>query len=341
MTFLDRQTLRVLSTALLFAVAVWLLYSLRELFFLLLLGLFLAYSIEPLVLYLRRLAPRSISRNTAIIVIYSLVLLVVGTALTWLARSVSLQAGVLIETIPELANSPSTATRIPLPLQLEPFRDDILKFATSFAAKAMSSIMDRLASAGLFFVVPIFALYFLKNGSHFGQAAIAFANRFGMAFGLHRLMGEVHVVLSEYIRAVLLLSLTVFVVYAMFYQAMGVPYAMLLATIAALFEIVPVLGWIAAAILSIGIVIFSGYPYWGWMLAFYLVFRLIQDYVVTPFLMSKGVALHPLAILAGVIGGEVLAGVPGMFLSIPLMATARILYRRLDVQGARLDAPDS
>ena len=341
MTFLDRQTLRVLSTVLLFAVAVWLLYSLRELFFLLLLGLFLAYTIEPLVLYLRRLAPRSISRNTAIIVIYSLVLMVVGTALAWLAQSVSLQAGVLMDTFPEIANSPATATRIQLPMQLEPFRDDILKFAHSFAEKAMAAIMARMASAGWFFVVPIFALYFLKEGARFGQTAIAFANRFGMAFGLHRLMGEVHEVLSKYIRAVLLLSLSVFVVYAIFYEAMGVPYALLLATIAALFEVVPVLGWISAAFLSIGIVFFSGYPYWGWMLAFYLVFRLIQDYVITPFLMSKGVALHPLAVLAGVIGGEVLAGVPGMFLSIPLMATVRILYRRLDIQGVRLDKADS
>ena len=41
------------------------------------------------------------------------------------------------------------------------------------------------------------------------------------------------------------------------------------------------------------------------------------------------------------IGGEVLAGVPGMFLSIPLMATVRILYRRLDIQGVRLDKADS
>ena len=76
-----------------------------------------------------------------------------------------------------------------------------------------------------------------------------------MAFGLHRLMGEVHGVLSKYIRAVLLLSLSVFVVYAIFYEAMGVPYAMLLATIAALFEVVPVLGWISAAFLSIDIVL--------------------------------------------------------------------------------------
>ncbi len=341
MTYIDRQTLRVLITASLFAVTVWLLYSLRELFFLLLLGLFLAYTIEPLVLYLRRLAPRSISRNSAIVVIYLLVLLVFGGALIWLASSVSLQAGVLMDSFPEVANSPAAATRIQLPTQLEPFRDDILKFAHSFAEKAMAVIMERMASAGWFFVVPIFALYFLKEGSHFGQAAIAFANRFGMAFGLHRLMGEVHEVLSKYIRAVLLLSLSVFVVYSIFYQAMGVPYAMLLATIAALFEVVPVIGWIAAACLSIGIASFGGYPYWGWMLAFYLVFRLVQDYAITPFLMSKGVALHPLAVLAGVIGGEVLAGVPGMFLSIPLMATARILYRRLDMQGVRLDTTDS
>ncbi len=341
MTFFDRQTWRVLSTALLFAAAVWLLYSLRELFFLLLLGLFLAYTIEPLIAYLQRLAPKSISRNSAIVVIYILVLLVAGSALAWLGRAVSAQAGVLIAKLPEIAKDPGAAMHLPLPSQLEPFRDDILKFGLDFAQQAVAGIFGSLGSAGLALVVPIFALYFLKDGAAIADAVISFADGFGTAVAVRKLMDDLHELLSKYIRAVLLLSLSVFLVYATFYQVMGVPYALLLATMAALFEIIPVLGWITAAFLSVVIVGFSGYPNWGWMLAFYLGFRLVQDYVIAPFLLSKGVELHPLAVLAGVIGGEVVGGVPGMFLSIPAMATARILYRHWEGREVGSDAADS
>jgi predicted PurR-regulated permease PerM len=55
---------------------------------------------------------------------------------------------------------------------------------------------------------------------------------------------------------------------------------------------------------------------------------LIQDYVLQPYLMSSGVALHPLLVIFGVLAGEQVGGVPGMFLSIPVLATLRVIYVR-------------
>ena len=63
------------------------------------------------------------------------------------------------------------------------------------------------------------------------------------------------------------------------------------------------------------------------MLAFIALWRLIQDYVNTPRLMRAGLELHPLlAILAILVGGEI-AGVIGMFLSIPVVAALHIFWR--------------
>jgi len=44
-------------------------------------------------------------------------------------------------------------------------------------------------------------------------------------------------------------------------------------------------------------------------------------------------ALHPVLVIAGALAGEAIAGAPGMFLSVPVMAMLRILYLRLT--GAR------
>jgi predicted PurR-regulated permease PerM len=54
--------------------------------------------------------------------------------------------------------------------------------------------------------------------------------------------------------------------------------------------------------------------------------------------MSSGIALHPLLVIFGALAGEELAGIPGMFLSVPVMATLRVLYLR--IKKARL-APES
>jgi predicted PurR-regulated permease PerM len=45
--------------------------------------------------------------------------------------------------------------------------------------------------------------------------------------------------------------------------------------------------------------------------------------------MGSGVELHPVAVLFGVIAGQQIAGIPGMFFSVPLMAAVRVIMKRL------------
>jgi predicted PurR-regulated permease PerM len=58
-------------------------------------------------------------------------------------------------------------------------------------------------------------------------------------------------------------------------------------------------------------------------------FRVVQDYVLNPYLMSSGIELHPLLVLFGVLAGEALAGIPGMFFSVPVLAILRVIYNHL------------
>jgi predicted PurR-regulated permease PerM len=46
-------------------------------------------------------------------------------------------------------------------------------------------------------------------------------------------------------------------------------------------------------------------------------------------LMSSGVAIHPLLVLFGVLAGEQVAGIPGMFFSVPVMAALRVVLVRV------------
>jgi len=57
-----------------------------------------------------------------------------------------------------------------------------------------------------------------------------------------------------------------------------------------------------------------------------LIWRAIQDYVNSPRIMGSTLELHPLAVLFGVLAGGEVAGVIGVFLSIPVLATLRILW---------------
>jgi predicted PurR-regulated permease PerM len=108
-----------------------------------------------------------------------------------------------------------------------------------------------------------------------------------------------------------------------------VPYAILLAGIAAVLELIPVVGPLTAGLLTLLVAGASGYSHLVWILAILIVYRLFQDYVLSPFLMSSGVAIHPLLVLFGVLAGEQVAGIPGMFFSVPVIAGLRIIVIRM------------
>ena len=327
MSLFDRKTAQVLTTILAFAVGLNLLYSLRVLFFLFVLGMLLAYAIEPMIQSLQRTNPRRINRPRAIGVVFVVVLIGTGLAAVVLGQMVSMQAAELISQLPDRSQDPTTAVAVPLPSQLEPYRDEVMRYGSDFARTLASSAIGSLGSAGLALLVPIFAFFFLRHASSCRHDLIRFSARFGEAIWLTGLIADLNILLSNFIRALLFQSLAVFIAYGLFYEVLGVPYAILLATLAAVLELIPLLGWLATAGASLLIVALSGYPHWGWMIVFYITFRLLQDYVLTPFLMSKGIELNAFEVITGVIGGEMIGGVPGMFLSIPLIATTKVLYK--------------
>jgi predicted PurR-regulated permease PerM len=80
------------------------------------------------------------------------------------------------------------------------------------------------------------------------------------------------------------------------------------------------------------VVVFSGFAHPLWVLVFLGTYRLFQDYVLNPNLMATGVELHPLMVIFGVFAGGQLGGVAGVFLSVPVLAMARIVIRRIRKQ---------
>ena len=116
------------------------------------------------------------------------------------------------------------------------------------------------------------------------------------------------------------------------FSLIGVPYAFLLAVSAGLLEFVPFAGPLAAVAITLVVAVFSGYAHLLGLVIFIGLYRLFQDYVLNPYLMSAGVELHPVLVLFGVVAGEQMAGIPGMFFSVPLMAALRVVLIRVKKQ---------
>jgi len=121
------------------------------------------------------------------------------------------------------------------------------------------------------------------------------------------------------------------------FAVIGLKYALLLGILAGIFEFVPLLGPVTIGIVATLTAVGSDRPIHAvYVASFLIVLRLLQDYVLYPRIVRGGIHMHPLAIILSVLAGEQVAGIPGVFLSIPIVAVLTVFYRHIiEHQGRR------
>jgi len=177
-------------------------------------------------------------------------------------------------------------------------------------------------------IVPILAFFFLKDGQIIREHILTLVDKGPRRLLLEDVLADVHLLLAHYMRALVLLAGATLVSYSIAFSLMGIPYGILLATTAFLLEFIPMLGPLTASLVILAVAAASGSHVLA-VLIFLLAYRMFQDYVLSPHLMGTGVELHPLLVLFGVFAGAEVAGIPGTFLSVPVLALARVFYFRL------------
>jgi predicted PurR-regulated permease PerM len=338
MSGLDVRALRAAWTVFLFLLAIALVYVIGHTLVVFTLAIFLAHLLAPIVERVERYLPRRMSRTLALALVYFILLGVATAIIVPVGARVTEQAAALAARLPAAFENDPLA-RIPLPGWLEDQRprltemlrervqeldQTVLPMLQGIGSQLLSGIGNVLAAI----LIPILSFFFLKDGRQIHDSIVrSFAPEDQLV--ARSIFADLHLLLIQYIRALVILAAVVFAVYALFFSATGVPYAILLAAVSGLLEFIPVAGPLVSSIAVLLVAGLTGYEHLAWVAVFLVVFRLFQDYVVNPHLMSAGVEIHPLLVLFGVLAGEQVAGIPGMFFSVPVIAALRIVVLRL------------
>jgi predicted PurR-regulated permease PerM len=337
MLALDARAARVTWTVLLTLLATGCVYLIRKTLLIFILAILLSSLMGPIANLVDRFHARRISRTLSIGVLYLLLLGILGAGFTFVGSQVVEQATALASTIPKYAQDPQLLNAIPLPWGLEQYRHKIVEYARDQFSAHGEELMGAVTGAGkevlsaltnvvFVILIPILSFFFLKDAESLRDLVVSqFSAGPGRNF-VEDVMTDVHVLLVEFMRAIMLLCAATFVVFLLTLGILGVPYAVLLSALAGVFELVPVAGPVSAGLTIVAVAAFAGYPNIALIVIFLIAYRLFLDYVLQPYLMGHGVELPPLAIIFGVLAGEQIGGVLGMFFSIPALATLRILY---------------
>jgi predicted PurR-regulated permease PerM len=331
---IEPKAARYAWTAALVLLALLTVYIIRQTLIVFVIALLLAYLLYPLMDLIDRHLPTK-TRTPALAITFALTLgfialfgLFIGSVVANEANNLATEAPKILDRLsqaPQVTSSLGGRVTGALEAQVRQHYGDIVSSVPRLTLRILS------ASTSLIYVVivPILSFFILKDGRAIRDS---FLDLFGSGRAAAKeTLESVHTLLLQYMRALLFLCCASFIAMSIVLSTLEVPYAMLLAAIAFPLEFIPLVGPLTAAGIIIVVSVVTGYAHVWWVVAFLAIYRVFQDYVLSPHLMSQGVELHPLLIIFGVFAGGEIGGTAGVFLSIPVLALIRLLYHH----GAR------
>lgn len=340
MAFPERRTVDILLTTALLTAAGGAVYCARRVILVFVFAILFTYLIDPVVKFLQRhsLFFRNL-RRAAVVEVYLAFVLLIALAGYTFAPSLARGTTRALDDAPALVNSLSTgdiasdlrgkygwseAQELRFRAFLARHKEDI---------QSLVPTVDRYLSNatqifGYLLLIPILAIFFLRDGPRIVDLLIRLLFHADRHTKIHALVTELHLMLTQYIRAQLLLCSFSFVFYSAAMLVLRFPHAIVFGVLGGLLEFIPVVGWTStfAAVVGIGIL---SHSHWIWMAALLGIWRVFQDYFAGPRIMGSHLKIHPLAAICGVLVGAEIGGIVGICLSVPMMATSCIIWRSI------------
>ncbi|MBB5867663.1 putative PurR-regulated permease PerM [Allocatelliglobosispora scoriae] len=284
-------------------------------------ALFLAVSLDPLV---RWLVLRKIGRPWAVTITLTILVLMVAAFVIFVVTPLVREATALGSDFPGYLHD--ARVRLGLPEKVETYLlslpDLLADDAAGFASQFLGAVLSVL-------LVVVLTIYFLLDLPRIRLGFVRLfpeRNRLSVQRGVTVVVDKV----GAYMIGNVVISLIAGAVTFAALLALGVPFALPLAVIVAIADMIPLVG---ATIGAAVCVLVAAATSDGWLttvltLAFFILYQQIENYVIAPRIMRNAVDVPAVAVLlAGLVGASVL-GLMGALMAIPLVAAAKALINK-------------
>ena len=300
------------------------------------LALFIAAGLDPAVNWLTR---RRLPRWTAVIVILLVVAAVVAGFVASAIPPLTAQVTALVHELPHyvttLKDHNSELGKLNSRFQIEQRLSKLLSSkGTALVGGVLGAGALVLSAASEMLVVIVLVVYFLAAMPRIKLFLYRLAPQSRRSRVI--LIGdEIFVKVGGYMLGNFLTSLIAGAGTWAWLQIFGVPYPLLLALLVALLDLIPVIGsTVGGAIVSL-VALTVSLPVAIATLAFYIAYRLAEDYLIVPRIMGRTVEVPAVVTVVAVLLGGALMGLIGALVAIPAAAALRLLlnevtFRRLD-----------
>jgi len=300
----------------------WFLYLIWDILILVFLALIIVSAIDPIVDWCQK---KRIPRSLAVLAIYILAISIVAGAIFFLIAPITSEIRGLGENFPSLVEKfsgyfqgvKSYATSHNFQQQISNFSGSVTSSFSQVGTNIFSGTISFVGGILSFLVVLSVAFYMSveEKGVKKFFASIAPAEHGEYVAGL---VDRIQFKMGRWLLGQMALMLIIFAIDYAGLLIIGAPYALVLAIMAGLLEIVPYVGPIVSAIVAASVSFLHG-PVTGLLvLALFAIAQQLEGYVIAPLVMKKAVGLNPVVVILALLIGAKLGGVMGVIIAVPV-----------------------
>jgi predicted PurR-regulated permease PerM len=303
-------------------------------------AMIISYVLNPIV---NLLNARKVPRTMAVLLIYMVFIVSVTVILMNVIPMFIRQLKELNEHLPELGMKMQMfmhnvyqnelvppGVREGLNRSLAGLEQEIGRRITAF----VNDIGSTINAIFIAFIIPFLVFYMLKDFKMIERTTLTFVPKKHRLETI-RMLIDIDQALGNYVRGQFIVCLIVGVLTYLGYLLIGMPYALLLASIVAVFNIIPYLGPFFGAAPAL---ILAATISWKMLLmvaVVNLVVQTLEGNVISPQVVGRSLNLHPLLIIFILLVGGELAGIAGLILAVPVFAVLKVIYSHVSLHIKR------
>lgn len=306
---ISRKTILFIAALILVALII---YLIRDLLIILFVAVILMSALAPMVNFFVKIKlPKALS----IAITYIIVIAVIASVLTLILQSLVEETTRLIVTLPSVASQFFNIADIDKSL----FQQELSAFSKNIFSITLS-IFDNVLTLIFLLVLTFYLLLERENL----EARIA-SLFLGKEERVKKSIVAIEEKLGSWLRGQLFLSVIIGLLVYLGLLILGIPYALPLALVAGVLEVVPVIGPIVSAIPAIFIALTISPVLALGVAAMFFVIQQMENHLIVPQVMKRAVGLNPLVVILAIAVGSRLLGFAGALLAVPLAVVLQII----------------
>lgn len=302
---------------------IYFVYQIKDILLFIFIGVMVMAAMNPLVAKLEQL---KLSRGLSIALSYILLILILGLFIALIIPPLISQIVSLVTQIPIPPDIVNLFVNNSLSLQ------DMQVIANQLTSvpKIIGAIGSAFSGVVVFFSLLVLSFYLLVERAHLPKYLRALYKNTDKAKKAERFVGQVELEIGSWVRAEFILMLVVGLLTFIGLSLLGIRYALALAIIAGLLEILPNIGPTLSAVPAIAVAYFTASPLIaGVVIALYIIIQQLENNLIVPMVMRQTVGLSPVVTIILLLVGYRLAGVAGAALGIPLFLAGKVIVLKL------------